>query len=199
MLFLTIVAAAAASLSAVAASVYTWLTFRLVRSQAEPNVIVYVRHDESRPSILQIVVENIGRGLASDLRFEASRPIPTHAWGTTEREIRPAKMMAEGPLIAGIPTLAPGDSRKISWGQYAGLEKALDGNAILLTCRYKHGAREVRPVVGTLEIKSFAGTDAVESEGRRIIKQLERIAESEEALLKLFDTVVRRVWPQVRA
>ena len=74
--FWTAIAALAASLSALLAAIYTWLTFRLVRAQSEPNVVVYVRHDDSRPSVLQIVIENIGRSLATDLSFKASRPIP---------------------------------------------------------------------------------------------------------------------------
>ena len=36
----TAVAALAASLSALFAAFYTWVTFRLVRSQSEPNVVV---------------------------------------------------------------------------------------------------------------------------------------------------------------
>ena len=36
----TAVAAAAAGVSALFAALYTWLTFRLLRSQGEPNVVV---------------------------------------------------------------------------------------------------------------------------------------------------------------
>ena len=54
--FWTIATSLAALLSAAIAAVYTWLTFRLVRSQNEPNVVVYVKHDESRTTILQIFI-----------------------------------------------------------------------------------------------------------------------------------------------
>jgi hypothetical protein len=135
-IFWTAVAAVSASLSSLFAALYTWLTFRLVRSLNEPNVILYVRHDESRPTILQIVIENIGRGLATDIRFTSSRSIPWHAWNSTTNESGPVQPMAEGPLINGIAALAPGDARKLSWGQYKGLKQALGGEPIIITCTY---------------------------------------------------------------
>jgi hypothetical protein len=180
----TVVAAAAASLSALSAAVYTWLTFRLVRSVAEPIVVIYVRHDESRRSILQIVIENVGRGLASDLKFTSSRPIPSRAWGLPGDSIRDAQPMSDGPLVRGIRTLGPGDSRKISWGQYAGLKKALGDDPIIVTCDYRHGTRRMPTVSANLEVDSFAETDALESEGARIINELKRIADAAEQSVK---------------
>ena len=46
--FWTAVVAVAASLSALAAAVYTFLTYRLVRGQGEPKVVVYVSPDPDR-------------------------------------------------------------------------------------------------------------------------------------------------------
>lgn len=178
--FWTAVAAVAASLSALFAALYTWLTFRLVRGQSEPNVIIYVRHDESRRSVLQIVIENIGRGLATDLRFKPSREIPQKAWGFSETDVKPVQPMTEGPLVHGIPSLAPGDSRKISWGQYFGLKKALGDQPITVICEYKHGRRQMPAVTAMLEIDSFTGTDALESEAARVTNELARIADAME-------------------
>jgi hypothetical protein len=183
-IFWTAVAAVSASLSSLFAALYTWLTFRLVRSLNEPNVILYVRHDESRPTILQIVIENIGRGLATDIRFTSSRSIPWHAWNSTTNESGPVQPMAEGPLINGIAALAPGDARKLSWGQYKGLKQALGGEPIIITCTYKHGNRKMPPVVSKLEIASFALTDAVGSEGTRVIRELQRIANATEKAVR---------------
>jgi hypothetical protein len=171
-------AVVAALLSAFFAAWYTWLTYRLVRGQNEPNVVIYVRHDESRRSILQIAIENIGRGLATDIRFKPSRPIPAQAWSVSEKESGPAQPMTEGPFVHGIASLGPGDARTISWGQYWGLKKALGDQPITVTCEYKHGKRQMPAVTAVLDIASFAGTDALESEGARMIKELTRIAES---------------------
>src|SRR5450759_4290869 len=149
--FWTAIAASAASLSALLAALYTWLTFRLVRAQSEPNVVVYVRHDDSRPSVLQIVIENIGQGLATDLSFKASRPIPHKAWGLAEAGAKPAEQMTAGPLVDGIASLGPGDSRKIAWGKYYGLKNALGDQPLVVTCEYKHGKRQMHPVSAVLD------------------------------------------------
>jgi hypothetical protein len=178
--FWTAFAAVGACLSAFFAAWYTWLTFRLVRSQNEPNVILYVRHDEARPSILQIVIENIGRGLATDIRFTSSRTIPWYAWNSATNESGPVQPMTEGPLINGIAALGPRDTRKLSWGQYKGLKQALGDEPIVINCTYKHGNRKMPPVVSRLEIASFALTDAVGSEGTRVIRELQRIANAVE-------------------
>ena len=174
--FWTAVAALAASASALIAAFYTWLTVRLVRSQAEPNIIVYACDDDSRPTIIRIVIENIGRGLATDVHSSASRPIPWHAWRSTAAQSNPVESMTDGPLINGISALAPGDSRKLTWGQYHGLKKALGDQPIIVTCTYRYGSRKMPQVVTKLDVDSFALTDAVESEGLRAIKELDRIA-----------------------
>lgn len=45
--------------------------------------------------------------------------------------------MKEGPLVEGIAALGPGDSRKIDWGQFGGLYKALDDEKIEITSDWK--------------------------------------------------------------
>lgn len=180
--FWTAVAALAALLSALFAAFYTWLTFRLVRSLSEPNVVVYVKHDESRPTMLQIVVENIGRGLATDISFTPSRPIPYRAWGVSIGEAKTEETMTSGPLIEGIPALGPGDSRKIAWGQYGGLMKALQNEKLTISYEYKDGRRKMSTRMAVLECASFTGTDAVDSEAVRVIKQLKRMADAIEKI-----------------
>jgi hypothetical protein len=69
--------------------------------------MVYVKHYESRPIMLMIVIENVGNTSASDLTFTLSLPIPAEAHGLTEEAAaaHPAKSMTTGPLIEGVPTL----------------------------------------------------------------------------------------------
>jgi hypothetical protein len=174
----TVIAAVAASLSALSSAVYTFLTYRLVRAQSEPNVAVYVRHDDSRPSLIEIVVANIGRGLATDLSFTSSRPLFHKAFGVSLDQATTAEPMLDGPLVEGIPALGPGDSRRITWGQYGGLLKALGDGTITVQCHYKHGRRAMPPVSGQLEIRSFKGTYVAQSEGVRTIEALRDIAKA---------------------
>jgi len=119
-LFWTAVAAVAASLSALMAAIYTWLTYRLVRGQGEPKVVVYTCIDPDRQTISLIRIANIGRDVATDITFTASRPIPK-AFGLSPSETQPAEVMKDGPLNDGIPVLGPGDMRDVTWGQFAGL------------------------------------------------------------------------------
>ena len=171
----TVAGAIAALASAAGAAVYTYLTYRLVRSQNEPNLVVYVRHDESRRGIIQIIIENIGRGLASDVSFALSHQIPVGAFGFSEAEAQPGEPMIDGPLIEGIPALGPGDSRKIIWGQFGGLYKALGDGIVEVKCQYRDGARRMPPATFRLDVRSFKKTDAAESDAARVIRQLERI------------------------
>jgi hypothetical protein len=143
---------------------------------------VYLRHDESRSTVLQIVIENIGKGLATDVSFTLSRPVPGRAWGFTDQGLQPVKPMTTGPLFDGILALGPGDSRKMAWGNYYALKKALGDEPVRIVCHYKHGRRKMKPVSSALDVHSFAATDAVGSEGERIVRELERIAKATEGL-----------------
>jgi len=69
MTVLTVTGAVAASLSALFAAVYTWLTFRLLKSQAEPKVVVYTCDDPDRQTVLMIRIANIGRDVATDVQY----------------------------------------------------------------------------------------------------------------------------------
>ncbi len=58
---------------AVATIVRVALTHQLVRAQTDPYVIVYARFDGTH---ILLVIENVGDGIAKDVRFELSREIP---------------------------------------------------------------------------------------------------------------------------
>lgn len=90
--------------------------------------------------------------------------------------------MTGGPLVDGIPSLGPGDSRRIAWGQYYGLKNALGDQPLVVTCEYKHGDRPMRPVVAVLDVNSFTDTDAVGSKGERTVNELERMADALEQM-----------------
>ena len=120
------------ALITVTATVVNYLFFR---SQIDPDVIVYVTPDIDRPSIILLIIQNIGRSIATDVVFSADREIPEHAFGF-ENAKKP-KEMKSGPLVTGIPALGPGAKRVITWGQYGGLEKGIGGEVINITIRFK--------------------------------------------------------------
>lgn len=173
----TALAATAAIVTALVTAAYTYFTLRLVRAQSEPKVIVYVKHDLNRPSILMIVVENIGRDIAHDVKFTLSKPIPAHAWGIEPADAVQAANMTNGPLVSGIPALGPNDSRAITWGQYGGLSKAIGGEPIIVRYTYRQDKRmfsgETR-----LEVESYLCTDASEAPAVVVAKGVTEIEKS---------------------
>lgn len=188
--FWTALGALGAGVSAVFAAIYTRLTWQMLQSAAAPEVVVYTHHDRSRPSILEIVIKNIGRGVACDIVFQLSRTIPQNAFGLTEAQAKPTTPMTEGPLIKGIPLLAPGESRHIVWGQFGGLYKALGDDYVTVICNYSYGSRAMQSV-SRLEVRSFATTDASTSEGQKMIKALEKMADSTRNLARAADGILR--------
>lgn len=190
--FWTAVAALAAAGSAVMAAIYTFLTFRLVRVQAEPKVIVYVKHDLERPSILMITIQNIGHDIAYDVHFKASRPIPKKAWGLIPRDDSPVEYMNDGPLVEGIPALAPGDYREIDWGQYGGLSKAVGDQPVTLDYTYRAGKRIV-PGRAQLDVLSFLGTNANEKPPVQIARSLKDLTNSVKQIQGLLQALLTSV------
>lgn len=169
----------AAALIAFGASL---VNYHFFRSQIDPLVIVYATADEEHSGIINLVIENIGKGLAKNVAFELSRSIPEHAFGTKENASVP-NIMSNGPLINGIPALGPGAKRIITWGEYWGLEKGIGENVVIVTVRFR--GDPIGPfdpvwheIQCPLEIKSFQGTDASDRNWeKQSANQLKKIAE----------------------
>lgn len=156
--------------------VYVSLTRKILSTQSDPCVVLTVVHDEDRSTILQLVAKNVGTGLAHDVRFEFSHPIPAKAFGLTADKAKKAEDMTDGPLITGIPALGPGESRKIDWGQFGGLVAAIGDTKIVATCRFKKNGKEMPPTKCPLDIESFSGTVATESPAAESARELKKIS-----------------------
>ena len=115
-----------ATIMLVAASVGGFtINYYLLRSHVDPDVVVYTAHDDRRPSILIIVIENVGATPAFDVRFKFRREIELEAANNPANNLiddnwRP---MREGPLVDGIPLLGPGGRRVLTWGSFIALRK----------------------------------------------------------------------------
>lgn len=166
-----------AALVAVMATVINYLFFR---AQLDPHVIVYATSDDRRPSIILLVIENIGKSMAKDVSFTFSKPMPQDAYGFDDPPEPPT--LNKGPLFTGIPALAPGAKRIITWGQYGGLHKALGDSSLDVTVRFIGKSllnfQTNYEVVCTLDIKSFEYTaDSPSNWNKKIAEQLKRIAD----------------------
>lgn len=172
--------------------VYVVLTRRISDHQSDPCVIVSVVHDEDRSSILQLVVKNVGTGVAYDIRFNFSRPLPLNAWGVSLDGAEGSETMTSGPLIDGIPALGPGETRKTDWGQYGGLMKALAEGPIIAICSFRKANKTMPPTRNILEVASFIGTVAAETPVARIAHTLERMERDTKAISKSLGRIQRR-------
>lgn len=186
------VVAYAAWAAAIAAIVYTvltlwlsWETRQTRLAQTAPNVVVRVVHDRDRQTMLCIVIENIGRGAALDVKFDLSREIPQTAYGLAVTDAAQGsdqfRRMTKGPLVSGIPLLCPGDSRVINWGQFGGLTSAIGSLPVTVTARYRDGNGLFSRKLSTnsyLEVGSFSWTDASATATTEISRSLRKIAEA---------------------
>jgi hypothetical protein len=190
--------AVASILTLIVVFVYTLLTARMTRAaersveaQYVPSVIVYAQPVESSRTLFELVIENIGRGAAYDVKFQMSRPLPWRAWGiSTEKAPMPGPM-TQGPLIAGIPALGPGSKRTLLWGQWGGLKKSLGDKPVQVTATFQGADRkECGPTFNPIEIDSHDGLALTDTDGtrqcaiqlRRVADQLERDARGRQDL-----------------
>ncbi|MBI0425935.1 hypothetical protein [Psychrobacter sp. NG27] len=120
---------------ALIATASTIITYAVYRSSTDPEVIVYADTDNKRPSIIILIIENIGKGPAENISFKTSRSLPEKAFSIEEPRNMP-NTMSTGPIINGIPFLAPNQKIILTWGQYGGLKKYIDGNSIVVTAQY---------------------------------------------------------------
>jgi len=170
----------------------TIINYLMLCSQRDPEIIVYALPDSRRPTVIILIVENIGKGHAHDVKFEANCSIPQRAFGLVLDNAPEPAVMNDGPLIHGIPAFAPGEKRIITWGQFGGLRKGLGDNVLNITAIYKsYPALRFTPkkhkTTSGIDIKSFEGTDASDHNwDKKTTEQLERIATT---LAKLTDVI----------
>lgn len=178
------------ALIAVATAIVTYAVFR---SATDPTVIVYAQPDLQRQSIVNLIVENIGRGAAHGVFFRSSRPLPQNAFSIPVPEKMPDQMQS-GPIASGIPFLAPGQRLLISWGQYGGLYKYLGDEPIRIDafCYRTHSngllSKRLRSS-STLDIRMFQASESTEhGYGPNLVKELKAL----NVTLKSIDKQLRK-------
>ena len=174
----------------VVTGVATRISYYLARSQSYPEVIVYTEHDQKRPSIITLVIKNVGRGAAYNVRFYPSEPLPARAFGwepMSEDQIKAIGVIHDGPLVDGIPFLPPGGYRVIDWGQYSGLHAKINDRSISIRAEYYaknlFGTTwELNRAQSHVDIRSYAGTNASDLDFVKIksreLEEIKRLLES---------------------
>lgn len=155
----TIVMAAATIVNVFLTFKYVRLTHGIMRSQTDPCIIAYVRREEIQSERLVIVIENVGRGLARDVRLERSAGTDETTWNNFLTEEYEKTALSDTAVGLGIPALAPGDGREVPWGYRDHLEKRFQqGVAVVCWFRRPGESKNMRPMECVLEVKSLKHT-----------------------------------------
>lgn len=119
----------------------------LVR-QSRPQILIQYRPNPDIQSLIDLVVENVGGGLARNVAF--SQPLPAKCFGIEK---------ADGPgidvLADGVPAIAARQRYVFDGGQYAGLLERIGGE-LELTVTYQYqsplGSKKRRKEVCVLSV-----------------------------------------------
>ncbi len=159
------------------------VTYSVFRSSTDPLIIVYAEPDLKRPSVVNLIIKNIGKGAAHSVRFSPNRPLPDKAYGI-ELPINMPNEMKSGPIVTGIPFLAPEQQIILTWGQYGGLYKFIGDSPIEIESifnavgRHSFLLRKLRSI-SSLDIKMFEQSQSSEyGFGPNIVKELKDIKEA---------------------
>lgn len=106
------------------------VAYLALAKQSKPHILIHYRPNPDIQSIIDLVIENIGTGMARDVVF--SKPLPARCYGI------------EGPngpgsevLSDGLPAIAVGQKYKFDGGQYGGLSTKL-GRKLEIEVSYKY-------------------------------------------------------------
>lgn len=168
------------------------ISYLIYRSASDPEVIIYVEIDPNRPSLINLIIKNIGKGSAKDITFKSSRPIPHRSMGAARAEDN-IKLMEYGPLIEGIPYLAPGQQIEFMWGQIGGLKEHLADRPIDIQASFYRGSasnclNSPLTAISRVHVRQFDGCLIPENVLHNISKQLKdtnaRLSSIEKSILK---------------
>jgi hypothetical protein len=165
------------------------VTYSVFRSSTDPLIIVYAEPDLKRPSVVNLIIKNIGKGAAHSVQFIPNRVLPYNAFGIEVPTDMP-KEMKSGPIVTGIPFLAPDQQIILTWGQYGGLYKFIGESPIEIESifnavgRPHFLSRKLRSK-SILDIKMFEQSQSSEyGFGPNIVKELKEIREVISSIVK---------------
>lgn len=159
------------------------ISYLVYKDSTSPDVIVYLEQNENSKTILNIVIKNIGKSAAADVKFSFDRALPRQAFDGDA-----SSNMTDGAFIKAIPFFAPGTSRVFMFGTYTGIKDFIGNEKIKVTTTFRKAnsrnpfSREMSNE-SYIEIQSMAYVDASDnSNSRKIAESLSKI---EKALVKL--------------
>ena len=158
---------------AIIAIAATLISYNVYAANTSPDVIVHLEPNPDAKSVFNLIIENIGRGAAKDVVFSPASPLPQEAFGI-ENAPMPSEM-DHGPILTGIPYLAPGSSRTIMLGQFSGLEQWLGDKSLVINIQCKRanpifGVSKTVCTSSSIDIFSYAAVEMADNSHAKKIK-----------------------------
>ncbi len=119
-------------ISPLATLLAVWVAYLSLLRRAEPQLLVYYQPNPDVPSLIDLVIENIGGGNAIGVTF--SEPLPISCFGIE-------KPNDEGSVVSrqGFPAISPGQRYTFNGGQYSGLHSKLSsGLAVRASYKFRN-------------------------------------------------------------
>jgi len=95
-----------------------FVAYLALAKQSRPHILVQYRPNPRIPSLIDLVIENVGGGMARDVTF--SSPLPAQCYG-----IENPNGDCTEVLGGGLPAIAAGQEYVFSGGQYGGLSSRI--------------------------------------------------------------------------
>ncbi|WP_397474924.1 hypothetical protein [Pusillimonas sp.] len=141
-----------------------------VYKSSQPQVVAYYQPSERQQSIIELIIENVGTGNATDITF--SKPIPIGWYGIEA----PSRQGSYIPT-SGIPLLAPGQRLVFHGGQFGGLAEELGPEGIQLNITYMFNPplwRKKRAIdTCALSVEHFKGMVTIKSLEQAVVDAIE--------------------------
>ncbi len=107
-----------------------FVAYTALVKQSRPHILVQYRPNPDISSIIDLVIENLGGGMARNVRF--SQPIPAKCYGIDKASGSCTEVLADG-----LPAIAAAQKFIFDGGQYGGLMKRL-GEKLELEVSYEY-------------------------------------------------------------
>ena len=126
-------------------------------NNSKGDVVVYAKVDLDRQGIILLIIQNIGKGIAQNIKFTG-----------TESILKNSSNIDIGAFKAGTPILFPDEKLIYCLGTYPRLKESLPNEPIKITITFHSKIalypykRKIKNIV-TIDINAFSGVDIGES------------------------------------
>lgn len=168
------------------------VTQKTLDEQSKPYVIVYAQQRRDAPSLLQVVIENIGSSTAYDIEFSIKGNFSIGIFNLQTYDEN--KKYIPSAFMNGIKQIVPNQKIIFNWGRFNCLTTILGEEQIKITTSFKNILKIQEPdTIADLDVKSFAAACAHAPTDVEQLEEIKKIPVNISNLTKLLD---KKLHPQ---